>query len=143
MQKMLLLDVNVWIAFAISSHMHHPSAKAFFLAQGDQSCLFCRMTQQGFLRLISNPQLTIPGVQTLFQAWQTYDRLRLDKRVGFAAEPSGIETRWRSITQHHTYSPKLWNDAFLAAFSMECGFEFVTFDKGFTQFPGLRLTILT
>ncbi len=143
MQKMLLPDVNVWVARAVTSHVNHISARSWFLAQTDQSCLFCRMTQQGMLRLISNPSVTSPGTQTLIEAWQTYDRIRHDKRVGYMTEPDGIEPIWRSFTQLGTFSPKLWNDAYLAAFAIVCGFEFVTFDKAFTRYPGLRLTTLT
>jgi predicted nucleic acid-binding protein len=41
-----------------------------------------------------------------------------------------------------TFSPKVWNDAFLAALAMTAGFDLVTFDKGFAQYAGLRFTIL-
>jgi predicted nucleic acid-binding protein len=57
MTKTLLLpDVNVWIAMTFDSHPHHPPAKLWFDAVTDD-VFFCRMTQQGFLRLSTNPRV--------------------------------------------------------------------------------------
>jgi hypothetical protein len=55
-----LADVNLWLALAFESHVHHASAAAWFrgLASTD-SCAFCRMTQQGFLRLSTNPKALV------------------------------------------------------------------------------------
>ena len=39
-------------------------------------------------------------------------------------------------------SPKLWMDAYLAAFAELSGMRFVTFDKAFRQFPKLDLLLL-
>jgi len=36
-----------------------------------------------------------------------------------------------------------WADAYLAAFAKTANLELITFDKGFAQFAGLRLTILS
>jgi predicted nucleic acid-binding protein len=62
--------------------------------------------------------------------------------VGYVDEPAGIESLWRSLTRPRTYSPKLWNDAYLAAFAELLGFEVVTFDRGFSQFTNVRCHIL-
>ena len=48
---------------------------------------------------------------------------------------------WRDYTRRRTFSPKVWNDAFLAAFAKAAAFEIVTFDKGFSQFKGVRCDI--
>ena len=55
---MLFPDVNVWLALTFDSHVHHPAAKTWFdgLPAG-AVCFFCRFTQQGFLRLASNPSV--------------------------------------------------------------------------------------
>jgi predicted nucleic acid-binding protein len=53
----LLPDVNVWVALTFDSHPHHPSAKTWFDGLTDEPLFFCRMTQQGFLRLASNPKV--------------------------------------------------------------------------------------
>jgi len=76
------------------------------------------------------------------EAWQAYDALREDERVGFIAEPAGIEVNWREWTRSAAFSPKLWNDAYLAALSTAAGLKLISFDNGFGQFPGLDCVLL-
>jgi len=66
-----------------------------------------------------------------------------DPRIGFADEPAGIEPQWRGFSQGSTFSPNVWNDAYLAAFAVTGGFELVTFDKGFARYPSLSHTLLS
>ena len=144
MKKTLLLpDVNVWFAMTFDSHTHHPSAKTWFDALTDDLIFFCRMTQQGFLRLTTNPKVAGTHVQTLTEAWRTYDTYLNDPRIGLAGEPANIESQWRGFTQGSTFSPNVWNDGYLAAFSVAGNFELVTFDKGFARYPGLTHTLLS
>ena len=139
---MLLPDVNVWLALTFDSHIHHPAAKKWFDALSDQVCYFCRMTQLGLLRLATNQKVFGVHVLTLGQAWQEYDKFQSDGRISYADEPANLEPQWRSWTQNQTFSPRVWNDAYLAAFAKIAGLELVTFDKGFAQYIGVKCTIL-
>ncbi|HEY0758459.1 MAG TPA: hypothetical protein VGD59_04290 [Acidisarcina sp.] len=49
-----LPDVNVWIALASNRHVHHQAAKAWFETLADERSVFCRITELGFLRLLTN-----------------------------------------------------------------------------------------
>jgi predicted nucleic acid-binding protein len=82
------------------------------------------------------------GVCTTDQAWQVYDMMISDDRFAFQAEPADMETRLRELTQGFPFSPKLWQDAYLAAFAMRAGFRLVTFDGGFRKFTGLDSLVL-
>ena len=143
---MFLADVNVWLALAFQSHVHHSSAKAWFEAlPSGESVRFCRMTQQGFLRLATNPKAFGNEAVPLIRAWELYDAFLGDPRVSFVQEPAGVEPLWRSYTQGQTFSPKVWNDAYLAAFARAAGLTIltmVTFDGGFAQFAGLSTATL-
>jgi len=139
---MLLIDINVWIALTFDTHIHHPPAKIWFDGLTDEMCYFCRMTQQGFLRLSTNRKMHGINTLTLDEAWEKYDRFMSDSMVSFAAEPLGLEPYWRSFTQGQTFSTHVWNDAYLAAFAVVGGYGIITFDQAFTQFPGLSSTIL-
>jgi len=139
----LLPDVNLWLAMTFDSHAHHPSAKTWFDALTDQRIYFCRLTQQGFLRLATNPKVVGKHVLTLTEAWQKYDTYLNDPRISCAAEPGSVESHWRTFSQGNTFSPNVWTDAYLAAFSVASNYELVTFDSGFTRYAGLSLTILT
>jgi toxin-antitoxin system PIN domain toxin len=140
---MHLPDINVWLALAFDSHQHHVRAVDWFRKAEPESCCFCRMTQQGFLRLSTTPRLMTPQALTLQDAWVAYDDLYHDPRVVFADEPEGIEALWRAHTQHGTFSPKVWNDAYLAAFAQSGDLTVVTFDKGFSQYAGASCLILS
>ncbi len=144
MTKTLLLpDVNVWFAMTFDSHIHHPSAKTWFDGLTNELLCFCRLTQQGFLRLATNPRIARTHVLTLTEAWQKYDTYLNDPRISLANEPANIESPWRGFTHGSTFSPNVWNDAYLAAFSVAGNYELVTFDKGFARYPGLTYTLLS
>lgn len=140
---MHLPDVNVWLALTFDSHVHHPIAKAWFdnLPSG-AVCLFCRLTQQGFLRLASNKTVFGAHTLTLPDAWQKYDTFLNDPRVAFSEEPADLETNWRAFTQSQTFSPHVWNDAYLAAFALAGKLELITFDKGFKKYTNVTCIIL-
>lgn len=140
---MLIPDVNVWLALTFDAHEHHPAAKSWFDAAADDSCHFCRTTQQGYLRVATNGKAFGASALTLDGAWRAYDALASDPRVSFAGEPADVEARWRELTTGGTFSPKVWTDAYLAAFAAAGGLEVVTFDRGFARFAGVRRTILS
>jgi predicted nucleic acid-binding protein len=51
----MLVDSSVWVALALAPHAHHAVAREWFESIGEpQSVLFCRSTQQTFLRLMTN-----------------------------------------------------------------------------------------
>jgi toxin-antitoxin system PIN domain toxin len=97
---MLLPDVNAWLALTFDSHVHHPAAKTWFDGLTSEVCCFCRMTQQGFLRLATNASVFGPHALTLAEAWRKYDTFLSDVRIAYADEPVGLELVWRSFTQH-------------------------------------------
>ena len=140
---MFLPDINLWLALAFESHVHHAAAKDWFEGLSGEGCAFCRLTQQGFLRLATNPKAFGTEAVTLAEAWLMYDALLGDPRISFADEPPGVEPLWRGYTQHRSFSPNLWNDAFLAAFARAADFELITFDKGFSRYADLKCTILS
>lgn len=140
---MHLPDINVWLALAFPAHVHHLPAQAWFGAvPADRPCHFCRLSQLGFLRLANNPKVFPAAAVAQDQAWKLYDLLLVNPRVGFAVEPAGLETIWRSFTQSSQFAPNAWADAYLAAFAIAGGYELVTFDKAFTRYTGLTVTVL-
>lgn len=143
MSKLFLPDVNIWLALTFDAHVHHAAALAWLSALADdEAAYFCRTTQQGFLRLSNNPQVFPGDAVTTTVAWQLYDMALSDPRVSFADEPVGLEAAWRPFTHGRQFTPKLWNDAYLAAFAQVGGYEVVTFDHGLAQYKGVHCTVL-
>jgi len=140
---MLLPDVNVWLALANEGHKHHQAVEQWFETVAKETAIyFCRMTQQGFLRLASNATVAGKDVVSLLDAWKAYDTMLNDPRVEFVGEPPGLEPVWRRFTQSELFSSKIWNDAYLAAFANVYDLEVITFDQGFKAYDGVKRTIL-
>ncbi len=145
---MILADTNFWLALSLSKHTFHAAARDWFAAQSARrSVLFCRSTQQSFLRLLTTEATTRPyGIPPMTNAgaWELYESLLADRRIAWAPEPAAgsIQSRWKSLAARGASSPKLWMDAYLAAFAMAGGHQFVTTDKAFGQYEGLGPIIL-
>jgi len=111
-----------------------------------ESVLLCRAIQQAVLRLLTNPSvLGLYGLSPLTnrQAWSIYEALLADDRIAYQAdEPAGLEPLWKEFALCGTASPKLWMDAYLAAFARAGGYRMVTTDGAFRQFRGLDLLVL-
>jgi toxin-antitoxin system PIN domain toxin len=115
-----LPDVNVWIALAAEGHIHHVSARAWFAEQPDASVAFCRITQMGLLRLLTNPNVMGRAPRTIGQAWDVFTQLRRDRRLLFMAEPEGVESVWRGFMTQPGVGPSSWTDAYLAEHIPAC-----------------------
>ena len=144
---MILCDSNIWLALALSGHSHHAAAREWLeTVEETASVIFCRATQQTFLRLLTNASVLgsfgNPPL-TNRQAWSAYEALLEDDRIAFRAdEPAGVDPLWKELALRGTASPKLWMDAYLAAFAMAGRYQMVTTDVAFRQFRGLDLQVL-
>jgi toxin-antitoxin system PIN domain toxin len=144
-----LFDSNVWLALTFSAHPHHALAKKIFAAATTKRpACFCRVTQQSFLRLATTP--------TLLHAYGAEGFTNLDAVSLIAAltklpsirvlpEPLELEPLWHRLAGLPTASPKVWMDAYLAAFAIRLEAEFVTLDQDFRNFEkdGLKLRLLS
>jgi len=144
---MLLADSNVWLALALSKHGFHEVARKWLETQPHSGGLvFCRATQQSFLRLLTTEAILSPfGLPALSNkaAWAVYEGFLGNDRISWVEEPGSLESHWKKLAVRPLASPKLWMDAYLAAFALAGNYEFVTTDKAFKQFKGLNLVLLT
>lgn len=143
---MKLPDVNIWLALTLSGHSHHQAARTWLDTQETlASIFFCRATQQGLVRLLTTAEVLtgyeIPPL-TNCEAWAVVESFMADERITFANEPEGVEDAWKAMALRDTHSPKLWMDAWLAAFALRSGFQMITTDKAFSQFKGLDLVVV-
>lgn len=128
----LFPDINVWVALTHAGHVHHDVASDWFSTLDDDTRLhFCRVTQLGFLRLLTAQAVMGSDVLTQSEAWQAYDHWHRDHRVTFIDEPVGMDRRFRSLTRLKTASPKHWADAYLLALAETAQLTLVTFDQAF------------
>lgn len=85
----------------------------------------------------------VPPLSNL-ESWQTLEALQALPQVAWRDEPPGVLAHWRNLAALDTSSPKVWMDAYLAAFAMAAGLRLVTLDSDFKNFEsqGLKLTLL-
>jgi uncharacterized protein len=140
--KTSLPDVNVWLALVSRRHIHHEIAAGWFETVADNQVAFCRITQMGMLRLLTNRHAM--GVDALnpIEAWKTYRRLMSDGRIRFLGEPAGIETTWQEFTLSVQPATNSWTDAYLYAFASMSNARVVSFDRGFSRFKESDALIL-
>lgn len=121
-------DINVWLALAAPEHVHSALARHWWDGE-DGTIAFCRLTQLGFLRLVTTAAVMDGKPLTISEAWRVYDRFYDDDRVTFISEPPEVEKRFREKATGKTASPKVWVDAWLLAVSQAAEGALVTFDK--------------
>jgi toxin-antitoxin system PIN domain toxin len=144
MASSLFPDVNVWLALTHSRHAHHKIAAQWFDSTSDSAIFFCRFTQLGLLRLLTNAQVMGGDVMTQRSAWHAYRRWFEDGRIEFHREPesAAFEELLEQLSIKPKPSPKLWSDAYLAAFGRAAGLIIVTFDRGFPNARSASVTLL-
>jgi toxin-antitoxin system PIN domain toxin len=138
-----LCDSNVFLALAVGQHVHHSLVAKWFLElEVSDTAQFCRATQISFLRLLT--QKIAPDYLPLknAEAWEAHDRLMEDDVTGFEIEPAGVDMIWRQLSASQTPSPKVWMDAYLAAFAISGGMRLVTLDKDFRNYEPMGLDLL-
>jgi toxin-antitoxin system PIN domain toxin len=137
-----LPDVNVWIALTSDRHIHHPSARTWLESGDDLQLVFCRVTEMGFLRLLTNPHVMGDDVLDAEAAWSVYDTWRTDERVVFLPESLGFTARWRRASSRIPLNPNAWTDAYLAAFAGDVRAAVVTFDRRFRSLGQCEVQVL-
>lgn len=143
-----IFDSSAWVAAVFPTHPFHAYAQAALeAATADEPAVFCRATQVSFLRLITTPQLL-----RQYDAWQMTNASALAElqmllsrpEITEIDEPPGTAALWQRLAARDTASPKVWMDAYLAAFAITGGLRFVTLDGDFKSYEaeGLQLVLL-
>ena len=139
---MKLVDVGVWLAAVWGRHVHHPVAADWFSRETDDIA-FCRVTQMGLLRLLSNPAIMRDDAIDRSQAWRTYNQVWADERVLWVDEPAELDAVWRAISARDDKSHRLWTDDYLAAFAQAGEATLITLDRKLPpRYPSAQIDVL-
>jgi Predicted nucleic acid-binding protein, contains PIN domain len=134
MNSLNFLDTNVWLALVWDRHSHSERARDWFDQSDGEQFLFCRFTQLALLWLLTTRSVMDRDTKTMSAAWEIYDLCCADERIAFVREPLDLDPKLR-MTRSREASPKLWADAYLAAFAHAAGLRLVTFDRAFRSKP--------
>ena len=141
--KPCLVDVNVWLALLVARHVHHQSARRWFATLAAGEAGICRIVQLALVRLLGNRAILGDDVVPAAGAWHTICSLMEDERVEFVAEPPAVDSILPELFRYPVPTGKLVGDAYLAAFAMAGSRRIVTADRGFQQFRGLEVELLS
>ena len=81
-------------------------------------------------------------VLTSREAWRVYLKILADERISFALEPFSLEAEWRKLTAQDKPTPKIWTDAYLAAFAHAGGMRLGTLDRAMISVSGQALLLM-
>ena len=133
MSRADLLDVNVWLALAHVHHPHHAAARRYWTASAVPMA-FCRVSMQGFLRLVTQPAVMGSAVHTPAEAWDIYSAHLSTGRSGLISEPDDIDAVWQRLSTAQGFHVRDWTDTYLASFAICGGYRLVSFDAGFAKY---------
>lgn len=125
-------DLNVWLALTVASHSHSDSSWNWIRSvPADTRLIFCRYTQIGLLRLLTNASVMGEQTLTIRKAWDVYDSWLEDPRVEFYPEPRNVDSAFRHATTPFAgqQASKAVGDCWLLASAKELQATLVTFDR--------------
>ncbi len=128
-------DINVWLAVVVERHVFNRAASIWWNQNQSGAIGFCRFTQLGLLRHLTNAATMKGSPLTNRQAWKIFETLAADARVCFFSEQPGLDTLLKTYSRMNQAATNLWGDAYLAAYAAVNGATLVSFDKGFSKFP--------
>ncbi len=137
-----LPDVNIWIALTSNRHVHHSLANEWLEGVDSEQIAFCRISELGFLRLLTNPHVMGKDVLPPSEAWRVYDEWRADDRVVFLPERGEFSETWRLLSRQIAGGPNVWTDAYLAAFAYQENATVVTLDRKFIPLGNVSIKSL-
>lgn len=129
-------DLNVWLALTVAGHPHSAEAWTWAnLVPRETRLIFCRYTQIGLLRLLTNQAVMGEQTLTLRKAWSVYDRWLADPRVDFYPEPRDADAEFRRVTGPFgaRLASKWIGDGWLLASANALQSTLVTFDRALYQ----------
>lgn len=138
-----LCDVNVLVALVHDAHEHSRAANRWLNGVRRRSSIFvCRVSQLGFLRVITSTRIFDRYALAPHEAWATYDEMVRDDRFAEVEEPEGMNSTWRALCERLQPGAVAGTDVYLAAFAIVADLELITLDRGFRRFPELNLRLL-
>lgn len=136
---MLLFDVNVLV---YAHRADAPGHEAFLswlegIVNSDQAYGLSDLVLSGFLRIVTHPRVFNPPSDIL-AALEFANQLRDQPNCVRVTPGQSHWTIFERLCHSAGVRGNLVPDAYLAALTMESGSEWITTDRDFSRFPGLK-----
>jgi toxin-antitoxin system PIN domain toxin len=135
---MRMLDTNILFNAQRRDAEHHKPCHAVLmeLLEGDEAYAVSDFALQGFMRVVTNRR--IPGATPFEVAREFADGVRHQPHAVVVNAGSRHWDIFVKLCRQAGATGNLVPDAYLAALAIEHGCEFVTCDRDFARFEGLR-----
>ncbi len=136
---MILLDVNVLVYAHREDAPGHAEYRRWLedVASGEQAFGLSDSVLAGFLRVVTHPRVFRPP-SPMRAALAFVEELRSRPNCVLLAPGTRHWEIFTRLCRSAGAKGNLVPDAFLAALAIETGSEWITTDRGFGRFPGLR-----
>ncbi len=137
---MVLLDVNVLVYAHRQDSPHHRAYLRWLedLTNSDHAYGLSDLVLSGFLRIVTHPRVFTPP-STMAKALAFAQELRDQPNCTMIAPGPRHWDIFCRLCRSSEIKGNLVPDAFLAALAIESGSEWVTADRDYHRFPGLRV----
>ncbi|HTW50040.1 MAG TPA: TA system VapC family ribonuclease toxin [Acidobacteriaceae bacterium] len=128
-----LLDVNALVALTDEDHVHHTAALKWFNAAGRHDWGVCPMTEAGFLRVVTRPDV---GGRSMEEAGEML--IQLAKLPGFRYWP--MTAGWIEVAAplaDRIFGHQQVTDAWLLGLAIRESGVLVTFDRAMRHLAGV------
>jgi uncharacterized protein len=122
-----LFDVSALLAVFDKDHMFHGTARAWWAANADGGWATCPLTQNGFVRIMSQPNYQ--GKRSTVEAIEAL-RVGVDQPSHEFWRDDISITDDRVFDQSRILGPNQITDVYLLALAVKYGGRLVTFDRG-------------
>ena len=132
-----LLDINVLLALLDADHIDHARAREWLGAEIEHGWSSCAITQNGFLRVISQPRYPSP-IPVTQAAHRLAGATQTEHHEFWPADISLLDLQVVDPTRIH--GPRQVTDVYLLALAIAHGGRFVSFDRNIplAAVPGAR-----
>ena len=136
---MILLDVNILVTAHREDAEHHRDIKSWLESalRGPAGLAVSELALSGCLRVITHPKI-FKKPTPLAHALAFVDDIRCREEVHLLRPGTGHWKIFLDLCRRGDARGNLVPDAFHAALAIELGCEWLTLDRGFARFPGLK-----
>jgi uncharacterized protein len=136
---MVLPDVNVLVYAHREDAAHHAACRAWLedVVNGNESFGISELVLSGFVRIATHPKV-FAKPSPLADALEFSEQLRSQPNCVPVAPGRRHWDIFRTLCVEAAVKGNLVPDAFLAAIAIEAGCEWITTDRDFARFKGLR-----
>lgn len=136
---MILCDVNVLVYAFRADAPNHASVRAWLRERlaSDESFGVAELVLSAFVRIVTHPRIFVKP-STVNEAFRFAEAVRERPNAVPVAPGQRHWGIFRRLCEQSGAKGNLVPDAYLAALAIEHGCEWITTDRDYTRFPGLR-----